>query len=174
MGNEKIIHKEFHHYHIKEIVDYTQVNELKNKINQMQNNQEMASIYFKQYVEKLQNDQENMRNNYENQLKNSIQQRDLNSQELVKMKTQIEACKNILQNTNNKLLQMEKGLQEEKIKEKNYKKQLNEVKYQLESSKSQLKSIKKKEEELKKKKTQAEKLLPKRLEFLTKVYSEGL
>jgi hypothetical protein len=151
MGKEiyKETIKEFHHYNTKVIVDNTQVNELKNKINQMQNNQEMASLYFKQYV---QNNQEIMRNYYENQLKIAIQQRDLNSQELEKMHKQIEAGKNKLQNTNNKLLQMEKNLQEEETKGKIFKKQLNEVKCQLESSNIQLKSIKEKEEELKKKK----------------------
>ena len=176
MGKEiyKETIKEFHHYNTEVIVDNTQVNELKNKINQMQNNQEMASLYFKQYVQNVQNNQEIMRNYYENQLKIAIQQRDLNSQELEKMHKQIEAGKNKLQNTNNKLLQMEKNLQEEETKGKIFKKQLNEVKCQLESSNIQLKSIKEKEEELKKKKTQAEKLLPKRLEFLKKVYSEGL
>jgi hypothetical protein len=68
MGKEiyKETIKEFHHYNTKVIVDNTQVNELKNKINQMQNNQEMASLYFKQYVQNVQNNQEIMRNYYEN------------------------------------------------------------------------------------------------------------
>jgi hypothetical protein len=174
--------RHIHHYDTKTITqtqtiyryDDTKVNELQNKISQMQQIYENKEFQLSKILQQKENEN--------NQLFKKVQQIENANNQLVSYINnfretaikQIDTQKNDLHNANRKFLQMEKKWNAEKIEAKSAKKKLNEITFQLQASNNQLKIIKEKEEESKKKKAQGEILLPKRLEFLKNNFSKEL